>query len=155
MDFDVMELELQGPYVVSSDNEAARDGGLGLDVAAAGEAGEAFTDSEPGLGVGAVGDEVPIHEVLEAMICAPMQTPILCEGPRPRRSRTPISINTLRHSGRLAIKPRAANSTRQAQNVLMKKLGMDVDITAVDSGIKRKFKAAFSGPISARKQQAL
>ena len=114
MDFDVMELELQGPYVVSSDNEAARDGGLGLDVAAAGEAGEAFTDSEPGLDVGAVGDEVPVHEVLEAMICAPMQTLILHGGPRPRRSRTQISINTLRHSGRLAIKPRAANSSRQA-----------------------------------------
>ena len=49
MDFDVMELELQGPHVVSSNDQAARDDGLGLDVDAAGEVGEAFTDSKPGL----------------------------------------------------------------------------------------------------------
>jgi hypothetical protein len=36
----------------------------------------------------------------------------------------------------------------------MRKLGMDVDIAAVDSEIECKFEA-FSGPISARKQQAL
>jgi hypothetical protein len=37
----------------------------------------------------------------------------------------------------------------------MKKLGMDVDIVAVDSEIERKFRTAFSGPISARIQQAV
>lgn len=116
MDFDVMELELQGPTeAVSSDKEATRDGGLGLGDAttsdAATEPNEGSTDREPnkGLDDSAVSDAVPVHEVLEAMICAPMQTPILHGGLRLRRSRTPVSTHTLRRSSHLAVKPRVAN----------------------------------------------
>jgi hypothetical protein len=66
-----------------------------------------------------------------------------------------MSICTLRRSGHIAAKPRVANTTRQAQNVLMKKLGIDVDEDAGDSEIECKFRATFQGPMSANKQQAL
>jgi hypothetical protein len=48
------------------------------------------------------------------MMCVPMQTPIICRGPRLRYSRMLVSIHTLRRSGRIAAKPRVANTTRQA-----------------------------------------
>jgi hypothetical protein len=66
-----------------------------------------------------------------------------------------MSTHTLRHSGRITAKPRVANTTRQAQNVLMKKLGIDVDEDVVDSEIEPKFRATFQGPMSTNKQQAL
>jgi hypothetical protein len=110
------------------------------------------------VGSGTAADDgavATVQEVLQAMICKPMQTPIIRGPPRSRRAKTPVSIGSLRRSRRLAARPRAANSTRQAQIVLMKKLGMAVDATDADSDIDLKFRAAFSGPISARKQQAL
>jgi hypothetical protein len=65
-----------------------------------------------------------------------------------------VSIHSIRRSGRLAAKPRAANSTKQAQSVLLKKLGVHVNEDAVDSDIQQKFKEMFHGPMSTRKQQA-
>jgi hypothetical protein len=47
-----------------------------------------------------------------------------------------------------------ANATRQAQNVLLKKLGIAVEEDAADLEIENKFKAAFHH-MSTRKQQAL
>jgi hypothetical protein len=89
------------------------------------------------------------------MICLPLQTPVIRGGPKLRHSRTPVSIHTLRRSGRIAARPRAVNSTKQAQIILMRKLELDVDAATVDSEIEHKFKAAFQGPMSASKQQVL
>jgi len=56
----------------------------------------------------------------------PLQTPLIRGGPRLRRSKTPVTIRMIRRSVRLAAKPRAANSTKQAQSVLLQlhKLGI-------------------------------
>jgi len=101
-------------------------------------------------------DEAAVQKELEDMICVPLQSPLIRSRPRLRRSRTPISVGSLRRSGRLAAKPRAANATRQAQIVLLKKLGVHVDTSAPDLEIEQKFKATFrGGNMSANKQQAL
>jgi len=98
-------------------------------------------------------DEAAVQKELEDMICVPLQSPLIRSRPRLRRSRTPISVGS---SGRLAAKPREANATRQAQIVLLKKLGVHVDTSAPDLYIKRKFKDTFrGGNMSANKQQAL
>jgi hypothetical protein len=65
-----------------------------------------------------------VQEELEAEVCLPLATPVLRGRPRLRRSRTPVSITSLWRSGRIAGKPRAANATRQAQLVLLKRLGI-------------------------------
>jgi hypothetical protein len=39
----------------------------------------------------------------------------------------------------LAVKPRAANATIQAQNILLQKLGIAVDTDAVDADVVQKF----------------
>jgi hypothetical protein len=54
-----------------------------------------------------------VQAELEAGICIPMHTLLICAELRPRRSRTLISIPSLRHSGRIAAKPRAPNATVQ------------------------------------------
>jgi hypothetical protein len=71
-----------------------------------------------------------------------------------RRSRTLVSIHSLRRSGRIAARPRAANTIRQAQNVLLRKLGIEVEEDAVDSEVESKFKVIFHH-MSANKQQQL
>ncbi|KAG0526126.1 hypothetical protein BDA96_06G118600 [Sorghum bicolor] len=96
-----------------------------------------------------------VAEELEARICLPIRTPVLRSGPRLRCSRTPRSARSVRRSGRIAAKPRVANSTKQAQSVLLKKLGIQVDDAAVDSEIQRKFKETINGDMSVRKQRAL
>jgi hypothetical protein len=65
--------------------------------------------------------------------------------PKLRKSRTPVSILTIRCSIRLAAKPREAeaDSTKQAQSVLMQKLGVVVPSPSVDTETVRKFKAIF------------
>jgi hypothetical protein len=91
-----------------------------------------------------------VKEELEALVCLPLQTPLL-QKPRLRRSRTPVSIHSLRRSGRIAARPRAANTIRQAQNMLLRKLGIEVEEDAVDSEVESKFKAVFHH-MSANKQ---
>jgi hypothetical protein len=48
-------------------------------------------------------------ETLEEHLCIPMQTPLVKGPPRLRRPRTPASVQSLRRSERLALKPRAVN----------------------------------------------
>jgi len=74
-----------------------------------------------------------IEEEIESRICIPLQPPIIRAGPKLRRS--PKSGFTMRHSEHIARKPRATNSTLQAQNVLKQKLGIAVDYNDVDDGI--------------------
>jgi hypothetical protein len=136
---DVWPQEIVEPFPMSPVDDVAR----------------VVTPGDTGSTMPAAGSAVSVWEELEAMICLPLQTSVIRGGPKLRRSRMPVSIHTLRRSGRIAARPRAANSTRQAQIVLMRKLGLDVDTTTVDSEIERKFKAAFQGPMSANKQQAL
>lgn len=112
------------------------------------------SSNPPSADEDANGDNVATDDV-EARICIPLQTPVIRGGPRLRRSRTPRSVPSIRRRGSLAAKPRAANSTKQAQSVLLKKLGVHVDDASVDSEIQRKFKETFRGNMSVRKQQAL
>jgi hypothetical protein len=57
------------------------------------------TPGGTGLTLPAAGSTVSVQEELEAMICLPLQTPVIRGGPKLRRSRTPVSIHTLRRSG--------------------------------------------------------
>jgi hypothetical protein len=128
--FDVMELEFMASFNPSSADEADNHE-------------HACEDSDP------------VQEELEARICVPLQTPVLRGGPRLRRSRMLRSARSIRRSVRLVAKPRAANSTKQAQSVLLKKLGVHVDDASVDSDIQRKFRETINGNMSVRKQRAL
>jgi hypothetical protein len=96
-----------------------------------------------------------VQDELEADVCLLLHTPVIRGRPRLRRARTLVSIHSLRRSGRLAGKPCAANATRQAQNVLLRKLGIQVEEGAIDADIESKFKAAFRGGMTAKKQHAL
>ena len=51
---------------------------------------------------------------------------------------------SLRRSGRLAAKPRAANATAQAQKVLMVKMGLATSVRSVDSEAFMKFESVFA-----------
>ena len=92
---------------------------------------------------------------LEAEVCVPMHTPLIRAGPRPRRARTPVSIPSLRRSGRIAARPRAPNATVQAQLLLLKKLGVAVAEGEHASEVEKKIKLAFRGDMSTRKREAL
>lgn len=129
-----MELE----YLASSNPPSSDDDGSG--------------DSAASVEDGQVPSLAMIQEDMEARICVPLQTPVLHSKPRLRRSTTPASIHSLRRSGRLAAQPRAANSTKQAQSVLLKKLGVHVDDATINSDIQKKFKETFRN-MSARKQE--
>ena len=78
-----------------------------------------------------------LQETLEARLCLPLQTPLICGSPRLRRPRSPVSVLSLRCSDRLAAKPREADSTKQAQFVLMQKLGVVASSPIVDSETAR------------------
>lgn len=119
-DFDVMLLQALATSANSADSSLT----MGAPASVMGDAHAVFTSfaDAPDEDVPAnIADGMPVQEAIEAMVCAPMQTPILRGGPRTRRPRTPVTVASLRRSGRLANRPRVANSTRQAQNVLMKK----------------------------------
>lgn len=79
----------------------------------------------------------------------------ICAGPKLRKSKTPKSVLTPRRSERLAMKPRAANATLQAQSVLMQKLGVTVNTNAMDAKALEKYRATFAAPLSTSKQEAL
>jgi hypothetical protein len=96
-----------------------------------------------------------VQAELEAGICIPMHTPLIRAGPRLRRSRTPISIPSLRRSGIITTKPRAPNAIVQAQLVLLKKLGISVADNASEADLEKKIQLAFRGDMSSRKQEAL
>ena len=64
-------------------------------------------------------------------------------------------LRSLRRSGRIAAKPREADSIKQAQCVLMQKLGVVASSPNVDSETVHKYKSTFQAPLSASKQEAL
>jgi hypothetical protein len=68
-----------------------------------------------------------------------LETPLL-EKPQLRRSRMPVPADSLRRSERIAATPRAANATRQAQIVLLRKMGIEVEDELV---AERELKAFF------------
>jgi hypothetical protein len=96
-----------------------------------------------------------VQEQLEAEICLPLPTPLIRAGPRLRRSWTPVSIHSLRRSTRITAKPRATNATVQAQKVLLKKLGVEVQEDEPDPDIEEKLKVVFQGDMSENKQRCL
>lgn len=101
----------------------------------------------------AVTEDSAVQKELEDVVCVPIQSPLIRCRPRLRRARTPVSVDALRRSGRLAAKPRALNATKQAQIVLLRKLGVEIDPGAPDLEIEAKFKATFrAGNMSVRKQ---
>ena len=53
------------------------------------------------------------------------------------------------------MKPREADSTKQAQCVLMRKLRVVAGSPTVDSEMVRRYKSTFQAPLSASKQEAL
>jgi len=94
-------------------------------------------------------------ETLEARLCLPLQTPLIPGPPGLCRPRTPVSVQSLWRSERLAAKPREADSTKQAQCVLMQKLGVVASSPNIDSEMVRKYKSTFWEPLSASTQEAL
>lgn len=111
--------------------------------------------SPPAVGLGdaaAPAASSSIQEAIEREICLPMQTPLL-KKPCLWRSRTPVSTTVVRRSGRLATKPLAANPTRQAQNVFLKKMGIAVEESAPDADVKAKFRALLRGDMPDKKKE--
>ncbi|CAD6341147.1 unnamed protein product [Miscanthus lutarioriparius] len=96
-----------------------------------------------------------IQESLEERLCLPLQTPLIRGPPRLRRPRTPAPVTLLRRCDRIAAKPREADSTKQAQCVLMQKPGMVAPSPNVDSETVRKYKATFRAPLSDSTQEVL
>ena len=98
-----------------------------------------------------------IQESLEERLCLSLQTPLIRGPPRLCRPRTSGPVTSLQRSDRIAAKPREADSTKQAQCVLMHKLGMVAPSPNVDSKTVRKYKykATFKAPLSDSTQEAL
>nr|AGT16146.1 hypothetical protein SHCRBa_218_D02_R_110 [Saccharum hybrid cultivar R570] len=96
-----------------------------------------------------------IQESLEERLCLPFQTPLIRGPPRLCRPRMPAPVTSVRRSDRIAAKPQEADSTKQAQCVLMQKLRMVAPSPNVDSEMVRKYKATFSAPLLDSTQEAL
>ena len=62
---------------------------------------------------------------------------------------------SIRRSSRLAAKPRAANATLQAQSVLMRKLGLAVNVPPADKEAYEKYLAIFAEPLTSLKLEAI
>lgn len=103
---------------------------------------------------GAAEDLTPAPVAIQRRLCAPLNTPLICGPPRLRRSRTPAPAS-FRRSERIAAAPWEADSTKQAQRVLMNKLGIATPSAAVGSDTVRKYKSAFRQPISDASHEAL
>jgi hypothetical protein len=95
------------------------------------------------------------EESLEERLCLPLQTPLIQGPPRLRRPRTPAPVTSLRRSERIAAQPRETDITKQAQRVLMNKLGLEAPSPNVASDTVRKYKAAFREPLSDSTHDAL
>jgi len=66
-----------------------------------------------------------------------------------------IAMCSIRRSIRLAAKPRAANATLQAQSVLMRKLGLAVNVPPADKEAYEKYLAIFAEPLTSLKLEAI
>lgn len=117
--------------------------------------GDSLSGDEDGRASSPVRATASILEVLEVQVCLPLHTPINRGLPMLRRSRTPVSVLSLHRSKRLAAKLRDPNSTKQAQCVLMQKLGVVASSPNVGSETVRKYKATFQAPLSTSKQETL
>ncbi|CAD6260607.1 unnamed protein product [Miscanthus lutarioriparius] len=87
--------------------------------------------------------DVSLLTQLEARVCIPLETPLISK-PRPRRSRTPSTMLSVRRSGRLAAKV-------QAQNVLKQKLGIADMKQGLEPAALDSIKALFAEPLSPSK----
>jgi hypothetical protein len=97
----------------------------------------------------------PLHETPEVKLCLSLQTPLIRGPRRLRRPRTPVSVLSPWRNDRLAKKAHEADSTKQAQCVLMQKLGVVASSPNVDSEMVPKYKSTFQAPLSASKQEVL
>jgi hypothetical protein len=95
------------------------------------------------------------EESLEERLCLPLQTPLIHGPPRLRRPRTPTPVTSLRRSERIAAQPREVDITKQAQRVLMNKLGLEAPSPNVGSDTVHRYKAAFQEPLSDSTHDAL
>lgn len=113
-----------------------------------GDGGQAQSASQDSV------DPPSVLTALEDRLCLPLQTPLMPGPPRVRRSRTPAQ-SPLRRSVRIAAAPREADSTKQAQLVLMRKLGVAPTPAVIDSDMVRKYKYAFREPLTESGHEAL
>jgi hypothetical protein len=95
------------------------------------------------------------EESLEERLCLPLQTPLIHGPPRLRRPRTPAPVTSLWHSERIAAQSREADITKQAQRVLINKLGLEAPSPNIASDTVRKYKAAFREPLPDSSHDAL
>ena len=160
---DMAEVKLLGPRLQSSHphhpTTQDRSPITHMDVHVSGDdvqvlEGEEHMEDQMARGNQLAQDSV-VQNALEAEVCLPLQTSILCLRPRLRRARTPVSVHSLRQSDRIAAGPRAPNTTRQAQNLLLKKLGSPVDEGAPDAEVEERFRKAFQGSMTSRKPHCL
>jgi hypothetical protein len=105
----------------------------------------------PAIAVAALSFE----ESLKERLCLPLQTPLIHGPPRLRRPRMPAPVTSLRHSERIAVQPCEADITKQAQRVLMNKLGLKASSSNVGSDTVHKYKAAFRELLSDSTHDAL
>jgi hypothetical protein len=82
---------------------------------------------------------------LEAVVRLLMRSPLIEAAPKLRRARKPVSVHSLRRSGRIAASSRAQNTTLQARRVLLKKLGIAVEENACRSTSKRRYRNSSPG----------
>jgi hypothetical protein len=155
---DTGRLDVEAGNAALAVSEAAVDLCLsGPDVCGSGETSSAMLlagrspPAIPAVAAAALSTE----ESLEEWLCLPLQTPLIHEPPRLRRPRTPAPVTSLRRSERIAAQPREADITKQAQRVLMNKLGLDAPSPNVGSDTVRKYKAAFREPLSDSTHDAL
>jgi len=81
-----------------------------------------------------------IQDNLEARICVLIQTSVLHAKSRLQRSKTLISIPFVHHSGRIVAKPKVDNTSMQAQAVLLKKMGVPINMPSSGSSLQSNSK---------------
>lgn len=91
-----------------------------------------------------------------ALVCVPLDSPVLKVPPRLCKSKTP-TLWLPRRSARLAkkSKSRAANPTVQAHNVMMRRLGLLITQQQLDQEAVDAFERVFAEPISQSKHDTL
>ena len=106
------------------------------------------------------GAEIPTNEAVVDFahaVCRDASPPLLVASPPRRRSRLQQQEFTIRRSERLARKSqhRATKPIVQAQNVMMKKLGITSDSQPPDASSFQQFTATFSSTLTTSHCEAL
>lgn len=104
--------------------------------------------------IAAPGPLSAIRMAIREHVALPIATPLIKGRPTLRAARARQSVGSPRRSVRLASKPKAANPTVQAQNVLMVKLGLAECKTAVDEETAKRYEATFATPLTQSKHDA-